>query len=517
VRRWLAEGPVAAYRAYVAEFTRRVEARPDVPEYREQLARNHTNLGLVLTGMDRHAESEEALRAAVSQYEALCAEYPAATRYRAELATCLIHYSRVLMALQRPDEAQQVQQQAIAAYDRLMATNPRDYRTNLASVMITLMPGADQPIETPGDTAPSSILPGQSSSSAASEAVITPPSTAPPTGRTDRRNDELPAERRARFTMLRHHASGGASRILIARDHDLNREVAIKELLPAIADNPEVRRRFLQEAQLTAQLEHPHIIPIYGLGYRSQDDVPFIIMRFLDGQTLKEAIDAYHRAPTNGELRRLLQAYDQACQALAYAHARGVIHRDPKPSNILLGKNGEVAVADWGIAKLCGTHESDEDQPQDQRSPALNIAEWANPSDTFEGTVMGTPAYMAPEMASGNAASVDQRSDVYVLGASLFQLLTGQPPYRGKEPLELLHAIAASIQPPLARAIKPSVPPALDAICAHAMAPKPADRYPSAAELHHDVCAWLEGGPVSAYPETGFRRLMRSVWSGSRL
>jgi serine/threonine protein kinase len=296
------------------------------------------------------------------------------------------------------------------------------------------------------------------------------------------------------------------SRIWVARDHDLNREVAIKEVLPGMADDPAVRRRFLREAQITAQLEHPHIVPVYGLGRRSRDGDPFRIMRLARGPTLQQAVRDHHGRPAGqgeaaGGPRRLLTAFTAACRALAYAHRRGVIHRDPKSANILLGKGGEVMVADWGLAKLLG--EKEEDRPE------VEVSAWAAAEATQAGAVVGTPAYMSPEQAQGRADRFDARSDIYVLGAVLFEILTGQPPRLGGTAFEMVQRLIAEEGPPRARSLKPTVPAALDAVCAKAMARAPADRYASAEDLGRDVERWLAGEPVSVYSESWLRRLGR--------
>jgi serine/threonine protein kinase len=487
VQRWLADEPLQAYRDIVAELERLAGEHPQVPDYRDQLARNRVNLGLVLGGMGRHGEAEEVFRTAVAEYEALAARHPDQTRYRADLAAARFHLSRALLALDRRDEAQQVQRAAVSDYERLVAANPQaqEYHSNLASVLLTLALGALR---------------------------ITPPAPEQPSTvdeRPEPREAEVPArweqarEMPAHLTLLRQIGAGAMGTVWVARDNDLNREVAIKELREW-GD----QRRFLREAQITAQLEHPNILPVYGLGYRSRDNAPFLIMRLVRGPNLHRAIADYHSRPRTGAeavhgLRRLLTAFVAACRALAYAHSRGVIHRDPKPANILLGEGDEVLVADWGLARLPGQ--------QEEEVPRVEITWQADIGATQTGAVMGTPAYMAPEQATGRAATIDARSDIYVLGAVLFEILTGQPPHRGATPMETLVSVVEE-STPRARAVRPSVPAALDAVCARAMAREPGDRYAGAAELAQDVENWLAGQPVSVYPESWLRRLGRRLW-----
>jgi serine/threonine protein kinase len=528
VQRWLAEEPVASYRALVARLEGLAHSRPDVLDYREELARNRVNLGLVLSGMARHADAEEAFRLTVAEFEAVADARPEVARYRADLATARLHLSQALTALHRPNEGEQARKAAVADYDWLMATNPHDYRTNLASVILTLMPQPEPRAEPPGTSQgsalpplPSTIYPGEGRAepprSDQVPAATPPPSTIHPaeavqvgsrkidsdSATVDPRQPEL----RARFQRIREHGRGGSAVVWIALDNDLKREVALKEMRAEMADHSELRRRFFKEAQITAQLEHPNIVSVYGLGYRSHDETPFLIMRYIRGRDLRQAIREYHSGPANSlELRRLLRAFVGACNGVAFAHSRGVIHRDPKPANILLGEYGEVAVVDWGLAKA-----SNHTSAREGEVTSVVLTGQANLDNTREGVIMGTLGYMAPEMAMGRHDLVDARTDVYVLGAGLFELLTGRPPHEGSSDMQLLVAIS-QFEPSRPRSINPVVAPALDAICARAMSRRPGDRYATASELGRDVERWLAGEPVSAYPESLLRRLGRRVW-----
>ncbi len=374
VQRWLAEEPVASYRALVARLEGLAYSRSDilgdvtfkdgekVLDYREELARNRVNLGLVLSGMARHADAEETFRSAVAEYETLAKASPKVARYRADLATARLHLSQALAALHRTDDAEKARQAAVADYDWLMATNPHDYHTNLASVIITLMPQLKPPAhQTPPEqpsgliaapTPPSTPLSSEGEGEAPGDLLRTtsqypndPPASVPP--------PEQPAELRARFARVSLLGRGGAASVWLARDNDLNREVALKEMREVFADNSYSRQRFLKEAQITSQLEHPNIVPIHGLGYRSEGEAPFLIMRYVRGGDLSQAIRDYHSGPANAQaFRRLLQGFVGACNGVAFAHSRGVVHRDPKPANILLGDHGAVFVVDWGLARL---------------------------------------------------------------------------------------------------------------------------------------------------------------------
>ena len=189
---------------------------------------------------------------------------------------------------------------------------------------------------------------------------------------------------------------------------------------------PGPQRSFLRGAQIAAQLEHPHIIPVYGLGFRSQDGVPFLIMRLVRGSSLAQAIDEYHRlrgphGRHTARLGRLLHWLVQACDALAFAHERGVIHRDVKPSNILIGPSNEALLADWGLARSIVRPAT--------RAPEVSISVRPELEEELAGTIVGTPAFMAPEQVRGQVDQIDERADIYVMGSSLFQVLTGRPPF----------------------------------------------------------------------------------------
>ncbi|MFO0957902.1 MAG: serine/threonine-protein kinase [Isosphaeraceae bacterium] len=308
-----------------------------------------------------------------------------------------------------------------------------------------------------------------------------------------------------RFQILRPHAQGGLGAVYVALDSELNREVALKQILENHADDPISRGRFLVEAEITGGLEHPGIVPVYGLGTYG-DGRPYYAMRFIRGDSLREAIDAFHKRPKSDpnrslEFRQLLKKFTDVCNAIEYAHSRGVLHRDIKPGNVIVGKHGETLVVDWGLAKALGKSAAD----AAERTLIPSSADGS--SETLPGQAMGTPAYMGPEQARGDLEKLGPRSDVYSLGATLYYLLTGQAPFQG-HPAAVLKAVEQG-DFPRPRSRDASIDPALETIVLKAMAKVPADRYASARDLAADVDRWLADERVEAYPEPWTRGLNR--------
>jgi serine/threonine-protein kinase len=306
-----------------------------------------------------------------------------------------------------------------------------------------------------------------------------------------------------RFRVLRPHARGGLGAVFVALDAELNREVALKQILDEHADDPVSRQRFLVEAEITGGLEHPGIVPVYGLGHH-HDGRPYYAMRFIKGDSLKEAVAAFHADPALGAdagargpaLRKLLRRFLDVCNAVDYAHGRGVLHRDLKPANVIVGRHGETLVVDWGLAKAVGTAEAaahDLDRPLVPSSASGSVP-------TLPGSALGTPAYMSPEQARGDLDALGPRSDVYALGATLYSLLTGRPPFEAGTVGEVLRAVRAGDFPP-PRSVSPRVPAPLRAVCLRAKARHPDDRYATPRALADDVERWTADEPVGAYRE----------------
>ncbi|MCI0602531.1 serine/threonine protein kinase [bacterium] len=283
-----------------------------------------------------------------------------------------------------------------------------------------------------------------------------------------------------KYRILRELGRGGMATVYLAHDSELNREVAMKVLdFPDFS--AELASRMLREAAIVARLEHPGIVPIHDVGLLPDDRV-FYVMKYVRGERLDSFI---HKT-----LPERLRVFQRICEAVAFAHAEGVIHRDLKPENIMVGAFGEVLVMDWGLAKLLRDPETKE---------KTNTGE-NRPGTTGHGTVLGTPSYMAPEQAAGEIGKLDERTDVYSLGAILYFLLTGvAPPEEGIS--------SARFEPPRKR--NPKIAAAINAVCIHAMAPDQSSRYANAMDLSQDVARFLDDLPVSVYKENFYEKSVR--------
>ncbi|MBL8816073.1 MAG: serine/threonine protein kinase [Planctomyces sp.] len=301
------------------------------------------------------------------------------------------------------------------------------------------------------------------------------------------------------FTFVRKLGEGGLGTVWLARDVKLKRLVAVKEMNADAAEIPRAWARFHREAEITGHLEHPSVVPLYQFGTDSRTGQPFYAMRFVGKRTLVNAILEYHERLNAGkdvsmDLHNLLTAFISVCQAIAYAHSRGVIHRDLKPENVAIDNFGQVIVLDWGLAKT---------STESEMGAFGGISGMASDPDfgkTVAGEVIGTPLYMAPEQAAGNLDNIDERTDVYGLGAILFSMLTGSAPHqassiRDGQPVrihELLKSISENPSPS-PRSYRPNIPSGLEAICLRAMERHSHSRYASAMDLAEDVQKWMAG------------------------
>jgi serine/threonine protein kinase len=286
-----------------------------------------------------------------------------------------------------------------------------------------------------------------------------------------------------KYTFVKELARGGMGTVYLAEDAELNRQVAIKVLsTPELTED--LRRRMIREAQIVARLEHPGIVPVHDVGVLPDGRV-FYSMKFVRGVRLDEY------AASTSSTRERLRKFQAVCDAVAFAHAHGVIHRDLKPQNIMIGSFGEVLVLDWGVAKILR-----EDPGVSSEADTLMLPPGGTKKeiDTAHGTVIGTRQYMSPEQARGEINQLDERSDIYSLGAVFYFLLTDHAPTDEKP-----------------RAVNPKVSKPSEAICLKAMSPDRSSRYASAAELSTDVSRLLDAEPVSAYRENAYEKVSRWV------
>ena len=308
---------------------------------------------------------------------------------------------------------------------------------------------------------------------------------------------EIPstADRPARLHLLGEIGRGGMGVILKGHDEALGRDLAVKVLLDTHRAKPDLVRRFVEEAQIGGQLQHPGIVPIYELGAFA-DRRPYFAMKLVEGETLATIL-AGRPTPTDG-LPRLLGIFEQVCQTMAYAHVRGVIHRDLKPSNIMVGGFGEVQVMDWGLAKVLRKGAAEADRPDGGLDPVETVvlnARGDSDSDLSRaGSVMGTPAYMAPEQARGELRNIDERADVFALGSILAEVLTGSPAYTGRTSVEV-HGRAArgEISEAMMRLDACEAEAELIGLARDCLALEPGDRPRDASAVTGRVTAYLTG------------------------
>lgn len=303
---------------------------------------------------------------------------------------------------------------------------------------------------------------------------------------------ETPDLTGTKYRLVNRIAAGGMGTVYLAEDTSLDRKVALKIVSTPLA-SPGLAQRLMKEARIIAGLEHPGIVPLHDAGTLADGRV-FYTMKYVDGRRLDEYAREYR------SLSHLLRVFQKVCEAVAFAHARGVIHRDLKPENIMVGSFGEVLLMDWGVAKvLTGPAEM-----------SVSASEPSPEGGTQLGTILGTPAYMSPEQAQGDHTLHDEKTDIYALGSILYYIITGKPPLversADKSPERPFHR-----EPTRPRLLDPKIPRPLEAITVKAMAKDPTDRYQSVEQLISDITYHLDGQPVSVYRENLFERLDRWV------
>jgi serine/threonine protein kinase len=289
-----------------------------------------------------------------------------------------------------------------------------------------------------------------------------------------------------KYTFVKELARGGMGTVYLAEDTELNRQVAIKVLsTPELTED--LRRRMIREAQIIARLEHPGIVPVHDVGTLPDGRI-FYAMKFVRGVRLDEY------AANTESIKDRLRKFQAVCDAVAFAHAHGVIHRDLKPQNIMIGSFGEVLVLDWGVAKILRDGPAAVSSEADTLMLPAPDGSRKDVVDTTHGTVIGTRQYMSPEQARGEIGQLDERADIYSLGAVLYFLLTNQSPSEARP-----------------RSLNPNVTKPAEAVCLKAMAQERSQRYASAAELSADIGRLLDAEPVAAYRENAYEKVSRWV------
>jgi len=326
----------------------------------------------------------------------------------------------------------------------------------------------------------------------------------------ERETEDITAESLGRYTLKGEAGRGGIGRVLIAFDEHVGRKIAIKELLGEESSGSEEKTpqsnsmnvRFLREARVTGQLEHPSIVPVYEVG-RKSDGTFYYTMRLVKGKNLRDAIK---EAESFSQRLKLLTHFHDLCNAVAYAHSRGVIHRDIKPENVMIGEFGETVLLDWGLAKVKG----EKDDGAGKLEKGIELLKNLDADKTVAGSALGTPAYMPPEQALGDIDDIDEQSDIYSLGAALYEILTGETPHTGMSAYDIIAKVVSNeIIPVQQKDVK--IPKELGAIAEKALQKKKGDRYLTSRDLAEEIEQYLSGEKVGAYEYSSWELMKRFV------
>lgn len=401
----------------------------------------------------------------------------------------------------------------VVGLDETIAPDELD---RLASVSPTCSIGLDElsgpALTTDGFESTSDGVARTTSPSRSPKATTVPNKARSRSDETEEWNIETKASLAARYRPVKMHAKGGLGAVYQGDDKELGRLVALKRILPGREDDAGTRARFIFEAEVTGSLEHPGIVPVYGLSHYANNR-PYYAMRFVRGASFTAAIDEFHdsleRATSNAyqsrAFRQLLRHFIDCCNALHYAHEKGVLHRDIKPDNIMLGPYGETLVVDWGLAKILTPAPDD---PKETESTAPTVDDLDKPlrissdaGQTSNGSIVGTPIYMSPEQALGINDTITPAADIYSLGAMLFKIVSNHHVVEGKTTRDVILKVREGQLSDL-RSVAAGAPGALVSICKKATAQQPKDRYPTAIALANDLDRWLSDEAVSSHTET---------------
>ena len=318
------------------------------------------------------------------------------------------------------------------------------------------------------------------------------------------------------YEMTGEIGQGAMGAILSARHRHLKRQVAYKRILPEFIDAPDSLSRFLREMQITAQLEHPNIIPVYEFEFTSDGSMAYT-MKLVKGKTLKDLIRQKRQLLTEGKKlpselsqNHILEYFLSVCDAMNYAHSKGIIHRDLKPANLMIGEYNEVYVMDWGIARQIGRYQTVDDQ--EHSTGLTELKEDISPDETRAGQILGTPRYMSPQQAAGKNKELDGRSDQFSLGLILFELLTCTPAIQARNTLELLKKILkVEIEPFEAVHSGEKIARELKAIARKALMRMPDDRYDTVADMARDIRRYMHGEAIEAEPDRFLQKFQRWI------